>query len=123
MFCKICTNRHNCIKICTPLEKYLKKHVEVARIETLECELGINLEEIVEEMPYPEGEIELDLYDWKFFVKNYDMTSNQRRFIFLKFWRNKSFKSIGKICNTSPQNIHQTLNRFIEKVDKNLSRR
>lgn len=116
MYCKTCKKRGQCKEICSELQTHLKNDVEVKRREVLECELKkINFEEVKTEEEWPEGEIELNIEDWKFFVKKYKTTKKQKRYIFLRYWKHLSFRLIGKKYNVSWQTVDQTIRRFKEK--------
>lgn len=107
------------MKLCPPLQKHLRKKVEVPRREVLECELGINIEEVVEGRDYPESEIELNLNDWKHFVKKYKITKKQKKYIFLSYWKHLSDTDIGKKCGVSQQTVEKTIRRFIDGQNTN----
>ena len=116
MYCKTCRKRETCVKICAKLQKHLKKDIEVSRRETLECELGINIEEVVEEIPYPEGEIELGILSWIYLIKNTKLTKLQRKYVYLYYWKRLSHSKIGKRYEVSKQSVTAALKRARGRV-------
>ena len=115
MYCNQCPKRDQCIEICPELKIHLKNDIEVSRREALECELGINIDEVVEKTEWPEGLPELNTNDWVYFVGKYKMKRQKKRYIFLRYWKYLSFRLIGKKCRVSWQTVEQTIKRFKEK--------
>ena len=123
MLCQICDKRNTCTKLCVGAEEYIKKNIEVSRRETLECELCINIEEVVEEIPYPEGEVELDTKDWICLIRNTKLTKLQKKYIYLYYWKRLSHSVIGNRYKVSKQSVASTIKRGRSKIAISLLKR
>ena len=123
MYCETCSKRETCVEICAKLQKHLKKDIEVSRRETLECELCINIEEVVEEIPYPEGEVELDTKDWICLIRNTKLTKLQKKYIYLYYWKRLSHSVIGNRYKVSKQSVASTIKRGRSKIAISLLKR
>lgn len=115
MNCTNCSKYNQCTKICPALEEYINQdHVKRNRNERLECERESNINDMIKK-DYPESEIELSVKDWIYFVKNYQITKKQKRYLFLKYWKCLSFTDISKKYKISVQTVEQTIKRFVQK--------
>lgn len=104
MLCDGCNKRNKCTKLCEAAEEFISQD-HVCRREVLECELGIEVEEVVEETKWPAGEIELNENDWKRIVDKTNMTKLQKKYTYEYYVSMLSYKQIAKKYNTTRQNI------------------
>ena len=113
-YCSNCPNRKRCKTLCETAEIFVNQdYVSRNRLEVLECDLSIPIDNLQKQdvFPVPDN----NLKDWKYFVKKYDMTSTQKKYIYLKYWKRWSLNKIGKKYNVSHQTVAQTLERFKDK--------
>lgn len=110
--CTNCPDRDQCIKICSAGEKYI--NIDYVALNKKEF-LSDNVESIKGIIEWPEGELELNLDDWRYLIKNYKITHRQKKFIFLRFWKRLSYSQIGQRYKVSPQAVEQAISRFINK--------
>ena len=123
MYCNSCRRRGRCKEICPELQKHLKKDIEVARIDVLECELGINIERVVGKGEWPEGGVVLDTKDWVYLMKKKpNLTLLQKRYVFLYYWQRINFKVIGKRYNISKQAVWESVVAGKHKIINTLTK-
>ena len=119
MYCKTCSKRETCIKLCSPAEEYVSKdHVSLREI--LECDIAMNIDEVVEKEDYPEGCIELNVKDWVYLLKHSKMTKLQRKYIYLHYWKWHSYSCIGRMYKVSKQSVAAATKRGRDRVAKSL---
>lgn len=116
--CNECPKRARCIELCPRAEEYIDMDYTPRR-EALEGETGIEIDKVVYEAEWPEGEPELNLEDWKYLIKNYKMTSKQKKYIFLRYWKRLFLNEIANKYKVSHQTIDQTIRRFIDEQSTN----
>ena len=121
-FCDGCQDRSQCQKICRRLQSHLKKDIEVSRRERLECEIGIEVEEVIEN-EYPEGEIELSTKDWIHMIKNTKLSKLQRKYLYLHYWKRLSHHKIGQKYKVSKQSVTAVIKRAKSKIAISLIKR
>ena len=113
--CNECNKKKSCVKLCPRAREYADiDHIKRNGNEMLNCDRGIDIDEIIIK-DYPEGEIDLNIEDWKYFIKHYEMTRKQKRYIFLKYWKHLSYRDIGKKCSVDSSSVIRTIKRFLEK--------
>lgn len=117
--CNECKKRNTCTELCQPAEEYVNKdHVSLR--ELLECDIDMNIEEVIEEIEYPEGCIELDVKDWVYLLKNSNMTKLQRKYVYLHYWKWLSYSCIGRVYKVSKQSVATATKRGRDRIAKSL---
>ena len=120
MYCQTCKKRDQCKEICAALQNHLREDIEVKRREVLASELGILIEDTIIK---PIITIDpLTSKDWVALVKIVNLTPKQKRYLFLKFWRNKTYKEIANKYDTGKSNIHNIVMRAKEEISKYLKK-
>lgn len=120
MYCQTCDKKDQCKEICSELQKHLKDDIEIHRREVLASELGIIIEDTIIK---PIITIDpLTTKDWSALIKIVNLTTKQKRYLFLKFWKNKTYKQIGNKYNTGKSNIHNIVLRAKEEISKYLKK-
>lgn len=106
--CNKCDKRGSCIELCELAEEFVSQD-HVCRREVLASDLNILLEETIID---PIITIDpLETKDWAVLMKVVNLTVKQKRYLFLKFWKNKTYEEIGNKYNTSKHNIHGIVGR------------
>lgn len=106
--CNECPKRNNCTELCESAEEFVAQD-HVCRREILASELGILIEDTIIK---PIITIDpLTTKDWSALIKIVNLTPKQKRYLFLKFWQNKTYEEIGNKYNTSKHNIHGIVGR------------
>lgn len=106
--CNECNKRNSCIELCEAAEEFVAQD-HVCRREVLASDLNILLEETI---IGPIITIDpLETKDWAVLMKVVNLTVKQKRYLFLKFWKNKTYEEIGNKYNTSKHNIHGIVGR------------
>lgn len=117
--CNKCDKRNTCVELCQRAEEFVAKD-HICRREVLASELGILIEDTIIK---PIVTIDpLTTKDWSALIKIVNLTPKQKRYLFLKFWQNKTYEEIANKYNTGKSNIHNIVMRAKEEISKYLKK-
>lgn len=115
MKCTECPKYKTCTELCEEAEAYANK--DYGRLKEIRAaDLGINIENIYIELfdtvdPLTTG-------DWLYLMRlQPDLTSLQKRYVYLHYWRRLSYSKIGEMYGSTKSNIHSIILAAKSKIN------